>query len=194
MHEIENEILQHYTGDFELNGKMIIGPVEHKTNIRFKNIDDFERYIIAIDIEYDSEDVTFSGYVHKLETLQFKVVKRSAYGKGTNYMQEIVEYHGQNCYIPTSGMCFIKCINYFTKNDYTEEILTFIRSEQRRSNVMTSARIQPFCRKYNINIGCFDRTRIKPRNLTQRNTALFIYNNHFCLIYKSDGISFNEVI
>ena len=43
MHEIKDEILQDYTGDFELNGKMIIGPVEHKTNIRFKNMDDFER-------------------------------------------------------------------------------------------------------------------------------------------------------
>ena len=114
MHEIKDEILQDYTGDFELNGLMIIGPVEHKTNIRFENMDDFERYINAIDIDYDSEDVTFTGYVYKINTPHFKVVKRSAYGKGTNYMQEIVEYHGQNCYIPTSGMCFIKCINYFT--------------------------------------------------------------------------------
>ena len=29
------------TGEFELNGLMLIGPVEHKTNIRFKNMDDF---------------------------------------------------------------------------------------------------------------------------------------------------------
>ena len=59
---------------------------------------------------------------------------------------------------------------------------------------MTSARIQPFCGKYNINIGCFDGTRINPRNLTQRDTSFFIYNNHFCLIWKSNGISFNQVI
>ena len=111
LHEIKNEILHDYTGDFELNGKMIIGPVEHKTNIRFKNMDDFERYINAIDIDYDSEDVIFTGYDYKLDTPQFNVVKRSAFGKGTNYMQEVVEYHGQNCYIPSSGMCFIKCIN-----------------------------------------------------------------------------------
>ena len=45
LHEIKNEILEDYTGDFELFGKMIIGPVEYKTNIRFKNMDDFERYI-----------------------------------------------------------------------------------------------------------------------------------------------------
>ena len=194
LHEIKNEILQDYNNDFELNGKMIIGPVEHETNIRFKNMDDFEKYINAIDIDYDSEDVTFNGYVYKLDTPPFKVVKRSAYGRGTNYMQEIIEYHGQNCYIPTSGMCFIKCINRFTKKDYTEEFLNFIRTEQRRSNVMTSARIQPFCRKYNINIGCFDGTRINPRNITQRNTALKIHNNHFCLIWKSDKVSFNQVI
>ena len=120
--------------------------MEHKTKIRFKNMDDFESYINARDIDYNSEDVTFTGYVYKLNTPQFNAVRRSAYGRGTNYMQEIVEHHGQNCYIPISGMCFIKCINYFTKKDYTEEILTFIRSEQRRSNVMTSARIQPFCK------------------------------------------------
>ena len=63
LHEIKNEILQGYNKDFELNGKMIIGPIEHKTNIRFKNMDDFESYINAIDIDYDSEDVTFTGYI-----------------------------------------------------------------------------------------------------------------------------------
>ena len=47
LHEIEIEILQDYTGKFELNGLLIIGTSEHKTNIRFKNMDDFESYIIA---------------------------------------------------------------------------------------------------------------------------------------------------
>ena len=61
LHEIKNEILHDYTGDFELNGKMIIGPIERKTNIRFKNMDDFENYINAIDVDYDSEDVIFTG-------------------------------------------------------------------------------------------------------------------------------------
>ena len=58
---------------------------------------------------------------------------------------------------------------------------------------MTSARIQPFCRKCNINNGCFDGTRINLRNLTQRITSLFKYNNQFCLIWKSNNISFNQV-
>ena len=58
-------------------------------------MDDFEIYINAIDIDYDSEHVTFTGYTYKLNTPQFNVVRRSAYGRRTNYMQEIVEYHGQ---------------------------------------------------------------------------------------------------
>ena len=194
LHEIKNEFLQDYTGDFELNGLMIIGPIEHKTNIRFKNMDDFERYINAIDIDYDSEDVTFTGYVYKLNKPHFKIVKRSAYGRGTNHMQEIVEYQRRNCYIPTSGMCFIECINYFTKKDYTEDFLTFIRTEKYRSGVMTTARIQPLCKKYNINIGYFNGKEIWPRTVTQRNTALKVHINHFCLIWKSDNISFNQVI
>ena len=126
---------------------MNIGPIELKTIIRLKKMVDSESYMNAIDIDYDSEDVTFSGYVYKINTRHFKVLKRSAYGKGTNYMQTIVEYHGQNCCIPTSGVCFIKCIKYFTKKDYTEELLTFIRTEKRRSSRKNSALIQPFCRK-----------------------------------------------
>ena len=130
LHEIKIEILHDYTGDFVLNGLMVDGPIENKTIIRFKNIEDFESYLNAIAIEYDSEDVTFTAYVYILNTPQFNVVKGSAYGKCTNYMQEIVEYHGQNCYIPTSGHCFIKSIKYFTQKENTEEFLTFIRSKK----------------------------------------------------------------
>ena len=106
-------------------------------------------------------------------------------------MQEIGEYHGQNCYIPPGGHYFSKSIHYFSEKK--EELLAFIQTKQRRSNVMTSTILQPFSRKYNINFGCFDGTRINPPNLTQRNTSLFTYNIYFCLIWKSNGISFNQV-
>ena len=57
---------------------MINGPIERKTNVRFKNMDNFESYVNAIDVDYDSEDVPFTDYVFKLNTPQFNVVKRSA--------------------------------------------------------------------------------------------------------------------
>ena len=46
-------------------------------------MDDFESFRNSIHIDYDSEDVFFTGYVYKLNRTQFKVVKRSAYGKVT---------------------------------------------------------------------------------------------------------------
>ena len=126
--------------------------------------------------------------------MNLKKVNRSEFGRGKDFKQDIVEYIGNNCYIPTSGICFIKCINYFTKKYYTEEFLTFIRTEQRRSNVMTSARVQPFCRKHNINIGCYDGFRVCPRKITERKTALKIHKIHFCLVWKSDGVTFDKAI
>ena len=139
---------------------MLIGPVEHKINISFKKMDDFESYINAMDIDYGSEDVTFTGYVYKLHIPQFIRVNRSQYGRGAYFKQDIAENIGNNCYIPTSGNCFIKCIDYFTKKENSEECRYFIRGEKYRSGVMNSARIQPFCRQYKINIGCFDGTKV----------------------------------
>ena len=86
---------------------MVIGPVEHKTIIRFRKLDNFESYINTIDIDYDSEDVTFTGYVFKQYRPQLNVVKRSAYSKSTNHNKKFVENHAQNCYLPTSGKGFI---------------------------------------------------------------------------------------
>ena len=59
---------------------------------------------------------------------------------------------------------------------------------------MTKARIQPFCRANNIILGYYDGTRVFPRTVTDRNNALFLYNNHFCLIWKTQGVSFNQAI
>ena len=60
------------------------------------------------------------------------------------------------------------------------DLLISINQEQRRSNVMTSARVQSFGKK-NINVGCYDGFRVCPRNITERNKALNMYKNHFCL-------------
>ena len=59
---------------------------------------------------------------------------------------------------------------------------------------MTKARIQPFCRSNIINLGCFDGERVFPISAKDRNNALYLYNNHFCLIWKSEVVSFNQAI
>ena len=59
---------------------------------------------------------------------------------------------------------------------------------------MTKARIQPFCRANNNNLGYYNNDRVFPRTVTIRNSTLFLYNNNFCLNWKSQGVSFNQAI
>ena len=55
---------------------MLIGEMEQKTNIRYKNVDAFEGYINPIDVDYDSEDFSFTGCLYKLNTLEINKVSR----------------------------------------------------------------------------------------------------------------------
>ena len=59
---------------------------------------------------------------------------------------------------------------------------------------MTMARIQPCLKKLGIDLGYYNGERIFPRTVTNRNTALYLYNNHFSLIWKSQGVSFKQAI
>ena len=71
---------------------MLIGEIEQKTNIRFKNANDFETFVNAIgNGGYDSEVVIFTGWLYKLNTPEFNEVNRSQYGRGTIFKPEIVE-------------------------------------------------------------------------------------------------------
>ena len=72
-------------------------------------------------------------------------VNRSQYGNGCSFDKIIIEYQGNNCFIPTKGWCVVDCNFYLTGQDYKQQCLDFIRKEKRRSNIMTTARIQPFC-------------------------------------------------
>ena len=194
LHEIKQEILQDYIGTFEMVGNLKVGDQIRQTHFRFRNTNDFEAYINSIDAGYDADDSIFKGYVCKIDTPQFKKVKRSQYGNGCGFDKIFIEYRGNNCFIPTKGYCFIKCINFLTGQNYKQQYLDFIRNEKRRSNIMTKARIQPFCRVNNNNLGYWDGERVFPRSVTNRDSALFLFNNHFCLVWKSEGVSFNQAI
>ena len=79
LHEIKNEILEEYTGGFELIGSMMIGETEQKANISFKKVDDFETFINVIDNGvYDSQDVVFTGSFYKLNTPDFNKRKQNS--------------------------------------------------------------------------------------------------------------------
>ena len=99
LHEIKHEILQEYTGEFEMVGYLKIGDQNTETHARFINISNYEAYINTIDQNYDSEDAIFNGYIYKIDIPQFNLVNRSQYGNGCDFKHEIIEYRGNNCYI-----------------------------------------------------------------------------------------------
>ena len=57
---------------------------------------------------------------------------------------------------------------------------------------METARIQPFCKKQNVKIGCHDGIRACPRKNTERIISLYKYKNHFCSFWKSKGVGFSK--
>ena len=174
LHEIKTEILLDYSGAFEMVGNLKVGDQIRQTHIRYRNIDDYESYIIAIDEGYDAEDAIFDGYNYKLDSPQFNKVNRSQYGNECDFKHDIIDYQGNNCSIPTKGYCFVKYIDFLTGQDYKQQYLDFIRNEQRRSNIMTMARIQPCLRKLCIDLGYYNSERIYPRTVTNRDSALFL--------------------
>ena len=113
-------------------GNLKVGDQIRQTHIRFRNMDDFESYFNAIDEVYDAEDAIFIGYIYKLNTPQFNKVNRSQNGNGCDFKHENIEYRGINCFIPTKGYCFVKCIFFLTGQDYKQQYLDFIRNEKRR--------------------------------------------------------------
>ena len=59
---------------------------------------------------------------------------------------------------------------------------------------MTKARIQRFCTTHNFDIGCFNGREVYPRSIVERIKAFSLYIYHFCLIWKSDSLSFSKAI
>ena len=56
------------------------------------------------------------------------------------------------------------------------------------------ARFQPCLKKLGIDFGYYNGEMVFPRTVMNRDSALCLYNNHFCLIWKTQGVSFNQAI
>ena len=110
LHEIKQEIIKDYVGEVELVGSLKVGDQIRQTHIRCRNVTDYEAYINSIDEGYDAEDAIFNGYIYKNNTPQFNEINRNQYGNGCDFKQEIIEYRGDNCFVPTKGYYFVKCL------------------------------------------------------------------------------------
>ena len=143
---------------FILKGELKINDNESSMiNAFFSNRDALIERIEKINERYDETvAITFTGIVIKY-TKSFNKIHRSFYGTGCHSFKKIVEYRGNLCYIPEQNECFRKCLEFIYKKDFTEKYHVFIKNSKTTKNIMTSAKIQPFCKKYGINLGVYNK-------------------------------------
>ena len=184
------EDMEKLKNGFFTNGYFSLGEEEGEidTNRFFKNSDELANFIDKILDKYDDHpSIYYTGNIYRYFR-NFKRVNRSDHGRGANEFNNIEEDEGKNCYIPSGNGCFLKCITYIFDKDFSTENFEFIKSYNRRKNVMTRCRIPEFCKRYKIDIGNYDLNskRILPRSVKQKNICVYIHRNHYCVIWKKN--------
>ena len=101
------------------------------------------------------------------------------------------------------------CVKYLRKTKVSENILKiypqktcpkdigiFFKESQRNKNIMTSTKTELFCKKYNINLGVYNKGQrsILPKPIKERRTCLYNHKKHFCLIWKMINTTFTDAI
>ena len=151
------EDMEKLKNGFFTNGYFILGEEgEIDTNRFFKSSDELAKFIDKILDKYDDHpSIYYTGNIYRYFR-SFKRVNRSDHGGGADEFNDILEYKGERCYIPSGNGCFLKCINYIFDKDFSTEYFEFIKSYKRRPNVMARCRIPEFCKRYKIDIGIYD--------------------------------------
>ena len=103
----------------------------------------------------DHPSIYYTGIIYRY-FINFKRVTRSDHGRSANEFNKILEYEGHNYYIASGNGCFLNCINFFFKKDFSMEYFEPIPSYKRRPNVMARCRIPKFYERYKIGIGIYD--------------------------------------
>ena len=141
------EDMEKLKNGFFTNGYFTLGEEgEIDTNRFFKDSDELAKFIDKILDKYDDHPSIYdTGNIYRYFR-NYKRINRSEHGRGANEFNNILEYEGENCYIPSGNGCFLKCINYIFDKDFSTEYFEFIQSYKRRTNVMTQCRIPEFCK------------------------------------------------
>ena len=183
------EDMEKLINGFFTNGYFSLGEEgEIDTNRFFKNSDELANFIDKILHNYDDHpSIYYTGNIYTYFR-KFKRVNRSDHERGANEFNDIEEYEGDRCYIPSGNGCFQKCINYIFDKDFSIEYFEFIKSYKRRPNVMARCRIPEFCKRYKIDVGIYDLNskRVLPRTVKQKNICVYIHRNHYCVIWKKN--------
>ena len=174
---------------FFTNGHFSLGDDgEIDTNRFFKDSNEIAEFIDKTLDKYDDHpSIYYTGNIYSYFR-NLKRVTRSEHRRGAIEFNNILEYKGENCYIPSGNGCFLKCINYIFKADFSTEYFEFIKSFKKRTNVMTQCRIPEFCKRYELDIGIYNLNseRILPWTVKQKNICVYIHKKHYCVIWKEN--------
>ena len=123
------EDMEKLKNGFSTNGFFSLGDDgEIDTNRFFKDSDELAQFIDKRLDKYDDHpSIYYTGNIYRYFR-NFKRVTRSEHGRGANESNNIQEYEGENCYIPSGNGCFLKCINYIFEKDFSTEYFEFIQS------------------------------------------------------------------
>jgi len=118
----------------------------------FHSLRQLEFYLNLSQRDSELSNWYFSGELqYKERDQEWTIVKRSQRGQGISSVFTIEEYKGENCYIPSEDMCFIKCYNYLMNHNeeerttFEDKFKSFLFEERKESRgVMTLARISKF--------------------------------------------------
>ncbi|ESO88584.1 hypothetical protein LOTGIDRAFT_165367 [Lottia gigantea] len=179
-----------FKGQIEVDGE-IIQDGGHKQYMQFVgfNAKTFRNFFATVDNKSDASDWYFTGKMI-LRKNNFKEIKRSKKGSGVTLLKKINEYIGINCYIPSDGYCFVKCVNRVLNEDYTREFQDFINSfsKSNRKGVMTTARICEFNKKFNTNFQIYmpKHRHVQPKKVSEElDWVFYLHKSHFCLIRRN---------
>ena len=116
------EDMEKLKNGFFTNGYFTLGEEgEIDTNRLFRNCDELAKFIDKIlDKNDDHPSIYYTGNIYRYFK-NYKKVNRSNHGRGADEFYDISEYQGNICYIPSGNGCFLKCINYIFKKDFSIE-------------------------------------------------------------------------
>ena len=146
--------MEKLTNSFFTKGYFSLGDDgEIDTEKFFKDSDVLAKFIDEILDKFDDHPpIKYTGNNYKYFR-KFKRVNRYDHRRTANEFNNIQKYKRRNCYIPSGNGCFLKCINYIFKKDFSLEYFEFIQSYKRRTNVMTRYKNTKFCERCKKYIG-----------------------------------------
>ena len=119
----------------------------------------------------------------------FEKVKRSVYGKRSDFLQKI-EKDGENLwFISTEMKCLPKSIRVLTGKRSNENYIEINIGFSRRRTAMSDTRVESFCKKVGIDFGYFTGEEVLPRSCKERNKGRHLYESHFCVLWKNEYVS-----